>query len=295
MSKKTKQRNNSSSFKIVIILLSFTMLGSFFYIYKMSDRSKEMIMSLREQKSNLLGDLEKSQLFLDQVITSNKSLSKKLASEQIKIKKLILDLKKKNLNEKSIVVYQKSADDVDGRIKLLLSEINAYKKTIDSTNNVLKNTNVVLKKEKKKNDTLITSNKKLVKKINEASKLYFYDLKTASLKSKSSGKQTETDKANKTDLLKISFMIAESDLVKSTSKDFFIQIIDSKNNVVGSKKTEKFGNDILTYSAAVKVKYDRKTVKVEQEIPVTDLEEGAFFVNVFDNTKLILKTTFTLN
>ncbi len=261
----------------------------------MSDRSKEMIMSLREQKSNLLGDLEKSQLFLDQVLTSNKSLSKKLASEQLKIKKLILDLKKKNVNEKSIVVYQKSADDVDGRVKILLSEINAYKKTIDSTNNVLKNTNVVLKKEKKKNDTLITSNKKLVKKINDATKLYFYDLQTASLKARSSGKQTETDKASKTDLLKISFMIAESNLVKSTSKDFYIQVIDSKNNVVGSKKTEKFGNDILTYSTSVKVKYNSKTVKVEEEIPVTNLEEGLFFVNIFDGTKLILKSTFTLN
>ena len=295
MSKKIKQKQSNNSFKIVIILLSFTMLGSFFYIYKMSSKSKEMIISLREQKSNLLGDLEKSQLFLNQVLTSNKSLSKKLSSEQTKIKNLIFDLKKKNISEKSLVVYQKSVDDVDDRVKLLLSEINAYKKTIDSTNAVLKNTNVVLKKEKTKNDTLTVSNKKLVKKITEASKLYFYDLQTTPLKTKNSGKQVETDNANKVDLLKISFMIAESDLVKSTNKDFYIQIIDNKNNVLGSKKVEKFGSQTLTYSTAVKVKYKSKTIKAEGEIPVSELEEGYYFVNVFDKTKLILKSSFTLN
>ncbi|MEO8517512.1 MAG: hypothetical protein ABI426_12230 [Flavobacterium sp.] len=297
MSKKTKQKQNknSNSFKIVIILLACTMLGGFFFMYKMSSRSKKAIILLREQKLNLIGDLEKSELFLNQVLTSNKSLSKKLATEHIKIKKLIQDLKKKNINEKSIVVYQKSSDAVDDRVKLLLTEINTYKKRIDSTNTVLKNTNIVLKKEKTKNDTLTVSNNKLVKKITGATKLYFYDLKTASFKVRGSGKQIETDKASKADLLKVSFMIAENDLVKSTTKDFFIQIIDFKNNVLGSKKIETFGKETLTYSTAAKVKYANKTIKVEEEIPVTDLEKGLFYVNIFDKTKLVLKTTFTLN
>ncbi len=295
MAKKTKPKQNSNSFKIVIILLSFTMLGGFFFMYKMSSRSKEAIIALREQKLNLLGNLEKSDLFLNQVLTSNKSLSKKLAAEHIKIKKLILDLKKKNINEKTIVVYQNSSNAVDDRVKLLLTEIDSYKKKIDSTNTVLQHTNIVLKKEKTKNDTLTVSNKKLVKKITNASKLYFYDLKTASFKVRSSGKEIETDKASKADALKISFMIAENDLVKSSTKEFFIQIIDFKNNVLGSKKTEIFGKETLTYSTAVKVKYESKTIKVEGEIPVADLEKGLFYVNIFDKTKLVLKSTFTLN
>lgn len=295
MSKKVEQKHNTNSLKIVIILLTLTIIGSFYYIYKMSDRSKDMIISLREQKSNILNDLEKSQLFLDHVLTSNKSLSKKLTLEQVKIKKLILDLKKKRINEKTIVVYKKSASDIDDRVKLLLEEINSYKKKIDSTNNILHNTKIVLKKEKSKNDTLTVSNRKLVKKITAAAKLYFYDLKTASFKIKSSGKETETNNASKVDLLKISFMIAESDLVKSATKEFFIQIIDSKNNVLGSKKVEKFGNQILSYSTSLKLKYENKTVKAEGEIPVSNLQEGLFYVNVFDNSKLVLKSTFTLN
>ena len=95
-------------------------------------------------------------------------------------------------------------------------------------------------------------------------------------------------------MIKVSFMIAENDFAKATAKDFYIQIIDSKNNVIGSKKTENFGNQTLTFSGQSKVNYQNKTIKVEQEIPTSDLEKGYFFINIFDNSKLILKTSLDL-
>ena len=301
MSKKVKKKQNNKSFKIIIILLAFTMLASLFYIYKMSSKSKKEIISLREEKANMLEDLEKSQLFLTQIITSNKSLSSKLVAEQNKVKQLILDLKSKKITEQNIVDYKQIADNADNRIKTLLNEINSYKKKIDSTNVVLTQTNanltktsVSLIKEKTKNDTLTVSNTKLAKKITDGSKLYFFDLKTNFFKSKSSGKLTETDKASKINLIRVSFMIAENNLAKSTSKDFYIQIIDSKNNVLGSKNVEKFGNETLNYSTSLKVKYQNKTIKVEGEIPVTNLQDGILFINVFDKSKLILNSAVTL-
>ena len=294
MSKKIIPKQNNKSFKIIIILLVISMIGSLFYMSKLSHKSKSEIISLREEKANILNDLEKSQLFLNQVMTSNKSLSGKLASEQKKVKQLILDLKTEKMTEKSIANYKQNANNVDNRIKLLLNEINSYKNKIDSTNIVLNKTNVVLTNERTKNDTLTVSNKKLAKKITDASKLYFYNLQTAFYKSKSSGKLTETNKASKIDVIKISFMIAENELIKSTSKEFYIQIIDSKNNVLGSKNVEKFGNETLNYSALLKVKYQNKTIKVEGEIPVTNLEDGLLFVNIFDKSKLILNSTITL-
>ncbi len=287
MEEKSEKSQSNKSFKIIIMLLTFTMVGSLFYIYKVSDRSKTMIISLREQKSIVLKDLEKSKLFLDQAMTSNKSLSKKLASEQAKIKQLILELQTTKLNEKTIIVYKKSADNVDERINLLFEEINSYKNKIDSTN-------VVLTKERTKVDTLTTSNKKLVKKINEAAKLYFYNLQSVTFRDKGAGKFVETDKASRVDLLKISFMIAESKLAKTASKEFYIQIIDSKNNVIGLKNTIKFGDQELVYSTILKVNYENKTMKVEGGLPVSDLEKGAYFINVFDNAKLILNSDFTL-
>ena len=287
MKKDNNKTQVTKSFKILIVLLVFSMLGSLFYIYKMSDRSKKIIISLREEKAIVLKDLEKSDLFLQQIMTSNKSLSKKLAIEQSKIKKLIAELKSKSVTENNIAGYKKSANNADARIKELLNEINNYKNKIDSTN-------VVLGNERIKVDTLTTSNKKLTKTIDKAAKLYFYNLNYGTFKDKGEGKLVETTKSNRINLIKISFMIAENNLVKASNKDFYVQIIDSKANVVGLKTTLKIGAQELTYSAVLKTNYKNETTKVEGEIAVDNLTEGTYFINVFDKSKLILNTSFTL-
>ena len=287
MKKDNNKTQVTKSFKILIVLLVFSMLRSLFYIYKMSDRSKKIIISLREEKAIVLKDLEKSDLFLQQIMTSNKSLSKKLAIEQSKIKKLIAELKSKSVTENNIAGYKKSANNADARIKELLNEINNYKNKIDSTN-------VVLGNERIKVDTLTTSNKKLTKTIDKAAKLYFYNLNYGTFKDKGEGKLVETTKSNRINLIKISFMIAENNLVKASNKDFYVQIIDSKANVVGLKNTLKIGAQELTYSAVLKTNYKNETTKVEGEIAVDNLTEGTYFINVFDKSKLILNTSFTL-
>ncbi len=286
MQRNTQKVNNN--LKTVIVLLATTLLGSMYYIYKMSDRSKDMIISLREEKHNIIKDLEKSQRLLTKTMTSNSALSKKVTFEEFKIKKLIRELKqRKNINANNIADYKKNASDIDDKIKLLLDEVDLYKRKIDSTN-------AVLKKEKIKNDTLLIAHKKLTKKISTASKLYFYDLKTSFFKTRSSGKLIETKKASKTDLITVSFSIAENEFTKSTTKELYVQIIDSKNNIVGAKKEKKFGAKSLAYSSSKEIKYDGKTTPVTIEVPTSDLEPGSFFINVFDKSKLILNSSFEL-
>ncbi len=301
MSKTNIENQSIKSFKIVIITLAFVLLGSLFYIFKVSDRSKTAIISLREEKSIVLKDLEKSNLFLQQIQINNSDLSQKLVLEQQKVIKLIEELKSGKVNENNIVEYKKNASNIDERIRLLLNQISDYKKRIDSTNVVLNTTNVILqntsnilKNEKTKNDSLSYSNKSLIKKVIDGSKLYFYNLHNNFYKIKNSGTLAETDKSSRIDLIKTSFMIAENNLVDPFEKEYYVQIIDSNNNVIGEKKTETFGEDILSYTTTINFKFNNKTSKGETSIPVKDLEEGSYFINVFDKSKLVLKSTFEL-
>jgi predicted Holliday junction resolvase-like endonuclease len=279
--------SNNQSFKVIIIVLTITLLGSLFYIYKISDRTKGIIMSLREEKAEVLKDLEKSKLFLDQALNNESSVNSQLILEQEKVKKLIDEIKKEGVNKTEIVQIKKGADNVNERINALVKELNFYKKKADSTI-------VILDKQKVVNDTLVNSNKILSKKITTASKLYYFGLQVIAYKLRSSGEKIATEKARKTDLLKISFAIAENDLVKAFNNTLYVQIIDSNNNVIGEKKTENFGNDILTYSYTTNVKYKNKTIKIEQELPVEYIEKGAYFINVFDKSNLVLHTSITL-
>ena len=92
----------------------------------------------------------------------------------------------------------------------------------------------------------------------------------------------------------MSFTIAENAIAKSGERKYYVQLIDSKNNVMGERQTERFSDKTLTYSYIANVKFDNKTVDMVQNVPAEKLVKGTFYVNVFDNGQLVSTTTFTL-
>lgn len=294
MQKKNKKKK-INSFKIIIVLLSLLLLGSFFYIYKMSDRSKKVIVDLNqknasfnEEKESILKNLEKSQLLLDEALAGKSKLSQELTDEKEKIKSLINELENsKQLNQEKLLSLRKGSDDADARILALLKEVNLFKNKIDSTN-------TVLKKERITKDTLLHSNKKLTTKLSSAAKLSYYSFQTKTYKSKDSGKLIKTNSSGRVNLIKISFIIGENSLANQENKEYYVQIIDANNNILGEKKSETINGKSLTYSSSKKIKYMNQTTDVEFSVAANDLSKGTYYVNVFDKTTLILKSTFEL-
>jgi len=176
----------------------------------------------------------------------------------------------------------------------MMAEIETLKKENTTLTTQRDSTVMVLGESKKYNEVLIGQNEELSKTVEIASKLNVSNLKTAAYKLRSSGKQIETEKARKADVLKISFTIAENKVAKQGDKTYYVQVIDSKNNVLGEKKTESFGSETLTYSFATTVKYENKSVEVTQDLPGSNFEKGTYFVNVFDKNELVSKSSFSL-
>ena len=95
-------------------------------------------------------------------------------------------------------------------------------------------------------------------------------------------------------MLRISFTIAGNEIAQSGDKTYYVQVIDSKNNVLGQKKSENFDGNELTYSFTSTVKYENKTVQVSENLPGKDFAKGTYFVNVFDKGELVSKSSFVL-
>ena len=253
----------------------------------MSDRSKSVIISLREEKSLILNDLEKSKLFLDQAISNKTTLNSRLAIEQKKVKKLITEIKNSNLSINQIYGLKKGVKNVNERVLILIKELNYYKKKSDSTN-------LILDKQISINDTLINNNEVLSQKVTEGSKLYYYGLETTAYKLRISGKKVETEKASRADFFNISFLVGENKLVNASNHVLYIQIKDGKNRVIGNKKRKKIGNKTLVFSVQTKIKYNNKTIRINQNLPVQNLNGGLYSVNIFDKSNLILHKNFNL-
>lgn len=294
-----ENERNNSSLKAIVVVLALLLAGSLAYIFKMTTDSKTMQTELTKEKSekaSFLTELEDLKTSYDKALEENTTLSDDLEAEREKVINLIADLKKSKGDAVSMQKYRNQYNDLNSKMKKLLAENDMLKKQNQTLTSERDSTVVVLGAQKRFNDTLVVQNENLAKTVEKASKLSIMNLRTQAIKVRSSGKQVDTDKARRADQLKVCFAIAANEIAKSGNKTYYVQIIDSKNNVLGDKKIQNFGEMTLTYSFITTVAYDNKAVDVCEFLDGKgkDFEKGTYFVNIFDQSELVSKTSFSL-
>ncbi|MRX68828.1 MULTISPECIES: hypothetical protein [Flavobacterium] len=287
-------KNNNSSLKAVIAVLAVLLIGSLVYIFKLSSDTevvKTELTTTMTEKESVMKDLQELKATYDAAIAENTSMSDELIQERDKVVALMDDL---NKSKGDVSKYRSQVQAMQTKMKTLVAENDELKKQNGVLTTQRDSTIVVLGESKKYNEVLVGQNEELAKTVEKGSKLSILNTKTAAYKLKSSGKQIETDKASRADVLKVSFTIAENQIAKSGDKTYYVQVIDAKNNVLGEKKTESFGDNSLTYSFKTTVQYENKSVNVSEDLPGKDFVKGTYFINVFDNGELVSKTSFSL-
>ena len=292
-----ENQNNNSGLKSLVIVLSVLFALSLVYIYKLTtdvNSTETKLATTLSEKDQVMKDLKDLKTTYDAAIAENTSMSDELIAEREKVVALMADLKKSNGDVASMAKYKKQYLALESKMKGLVAE----NETLKKDNTVLKvqrdSTIVVLDESKKTNKELTGQNENLTKTVEKGSKLAIVNLKSAAFIVRSSGKEIATDKASRADILKVSFTIAENSIAKSGDRKYYVQVIDSKNNVMGERQTERFADKTLTYSYIANVKYENKTVDVVNNIKADKLEKGTFYVNIFDNGQLISNAIFTL-
>ena len=290
-------QNNHSKLKAIIGVLAILLIGSLIYIFKLTSDAKTLqttVTNVKSEKESVLKDLADLKTNYDAAIAENTTMSDELIAERDKVVQLMEDLKASKGDNASLQKYKTQYKAMEQKMQNLLQEVAVLKKQNQTLTTNLDSTTVVLEDNKKYNQVLVGQNEDLAKKVELGSKLTVTNLKTASYKVRSSGKQIATDRASSTDMLKVNFTIAENKIAKSGDKTYYVQVIDSKNNVLGDKATISFGETSLTYSFTTTVKYENKTVEVSEQLPGKDFAKGTYFVNVFDKGELVSKSSFSL-
>ena len=292
-----QNQDNHSKLKAIIAVLAILLIGSLIYIFKLTSDAKTLqttVTTVKSEKESVLKDLADLKTNYDAAIAENTTMSDELIAERDKVVKLMADLKASKGDNASLQKYKTQYKAMEQKMQNLMQEVAVLKKQNQTLTTNLDSTTVVLEDNKKYNQVLVGQNEQLAKTVELGSKLSITNLKTASYKVRSSGKQIATDRASSTDMLKVNFTIAENKIAKSGDKTYYVQVIDSKNNVLGDKATISFGETSLTYSFTTTVKYENKTVEVSEQLPGKDFAKGTYFVNVFDKGELVSKSSFSL-
>lgn len=292
-----ESQQNNTSLKAIIIVLALLLVGSLFYIYQLTSKTTELttqVTVVKSEKESILKELGDLKATYDAAIAENTTMSDELIAERDKIVTLMAQLKKSKGDTASMAKYKEQFVALQTKMNALMQEVEVLKVQNKKLTTNLDSTTVVLEESKNYNKTLVGQNEELSKTVEKAAKLSVLNLKTLAYKKRSSGKEIETDKASRANMLKVSFTIAENSVAKSGDKNYYVQIIDSKNNVLGQKATVVFANQTLSYSFISTVKFENKTVQVQQDLSGKNFEKGTYFVNVFDKNELVSKTSFTL-
>lgn len=292
-----ENQNNNSKLKAIILVLSLLLLASLGYMFKMSSDAKKVeteLSSVTTEKETALAELAQLKTTYDAAIAENTSMSEELIAERDKVIKLMEELKKAKVDSGTLANYKRQIADLQSKMNALIQENDALKKLNQDLTTEIDSTKTILVEAKQYNQVLAGQNEELSKTVEKASKLSILNLKTGAYKVKSSGKEVATEKARRADILKVSFTIAENKVAKSGDKSYYVQVIDSKNNVLGEKKLIEFGDQSLTYSFITTVQYENNTVNVSENLPGENFEKGTYFVNIFDKGELVGKTSFTL-
>jgi|SRR6218665_120632 len=292
-----ENQKSNSNLKAIIAILAVLLVGSLVYIFKMTSDAKALeskVETVVTEKASVMKDLEALKATYDAAIAENTSMSDELIAEREKVVNLMADLKKSKGDVASLSKYRNQYNVLQKKWEALVAENEVLKKNNATLTVERDSTVMVLGEAKKYNEVLVGQNEELSKTVEKASKLTISNLQTAAYKLRSSGKQVSTEKARKADILKISFTISENAVAKAGERTYYVQVIDAKNNVLGEKKTESFGDQTLTYSFLTNVNYEGKPVQVTQDLPGSDFEKGTYFVNVFDKGELVSKSSFSL-
>lgn len=289
-----ENQTNNSNLKAIIVILAILLIGSLGYMYKMSSDAKSTQSVLVSEKSAVMNDLTALKANYDKAIAENTSMSDELIAERDKVIKLIAELDKSKGDVKSLAKYRDQYRALEKKMAGLMKEVAMLKEANAQLTTERDSTIVALGRAQTFNDTLVIQNENLAKAVEKGSAVSVMNLRTQAIKERNSGKQIVTDKARRADKLKVCFSLAANTLAKSGSRNYYVQIIDSKNNVLGEKKTETFGDMSLTYSFVTTVPYENKSVDVCELIAGSDFEKGTYFVNIFDKGTLVSKTSFDL-
>jgi peptidoglycan hydrolase CwlO-like protein len=293
-----QSNSRNSGLKIVVVILALLLMGSLAYVYKLQQDKDAVDSSLSKtltEKEKFQAELESKIAEYDVAIADNTALKGELEEEQAKIMELLEKIKKSDGSVAELSKYKTQYIKLKREMDNLIAENNVLKENNSKLTKNLDSTNVVLSNAKTANDTLVAKNENLSKTVEKAQRLSVLNLTTLAVKQKGSGKQINTDKASRADVLKIGFTIAENQVAKVGDRTYYIQVIDSKNNVLGDKKTESFGATYLPYSFQKTIKYENKTVQVQEDLSVKNITPGTYFVNVFDKKgELVSKSSFQL-
>ena len=287
--------NKGTGLKIALGILLALFLGTGFYTSKLYNDSKKVQAELTEEKQQVMTDLSNMAKQYDIAIGENEAANADLVEARNRIQGLMDSLKISQASVKGLWSYKKKFLALQEEMDALLTENDRLKIENSLLATSLDSTNVRLAERTMFSDSLLVQNNELANVVENAAVLQTVDLKSYGVIERSSGKLIPTERASRSDKIRICFTVAKNTLVGAGDKELYVQVLDPRSNVLGVNEQIQFGGKSLNYSLISKFNYENRSINICEFVsPSGEFSEGRYTVNVYNKKELVSSTQFTL-
>jgi len=296
-----EQNSTSRKVKIFLSVLTIIVVILIFWLFIQRSQLMTLVKEKETEKTELQHELDSVISEHNKIKISYGALSDSLASKDSIIQANAIEIRK-------LLDTQWEYNKVRKKLTMLQHIAQGYVRQMDSLYTVNRELQVEnerirqeVKTEQSRNYTLMKDKEELSEKMNQAAFIKAYDVTATAFKLKSGGnKEQITDKATRTDRLRICFTIGENPLVQSGKKIVYIRIQRPDNVVVTKSKydTFLFNGQTLSYSIREDITYQGKSLNLCVNWTKKDTDKpamkGRYVVTVFADDKEIGSGNFEL-
>lgn len=289
--------NNKSNtgLKVGLGIALVLFLATGFYTMNLYKTSKDTQNELTQEKQLVMNDLNAMAKQYDIAISESKVANKDLIEARARIQNLIDSLKISETNVKSLWKYKSQYLSLQKEMDILMAQNDSLKVSNSYLASSLDSTRVRLEERSMFSDSLLMQNTALAEVVENASALGAVGLKGFGVIERTSGKLIPTERAGRTDKIRVCFTVAKNRLVQAGDQELYVQVIDPKNNTLGLNQQITFGDRTLNYSTISKFNYENNNLDVCEFVASSkDFEKGRYIVNLFNKKDLISTSEFTL-
>jgi len=294
-----EENSKSSNSKILIIALTILLFGLIGYTFYNNNDHKEAIKFLQDEKEQIIGNLTAMEEKYDVAIAQNTSLSDSLSLEKDKIavlKDSVLNLKQ--INSSVLRRYRGQLAALEKTNTRLLDEVDSLKLANNILTEEKDSINSQLEIQTTYNDTLVAQNMELARKVEIGGAINVENVVVTAMKMRSNGKYTETNKAQKTDAIKVSFRLLENEIAEPGDREAYIVLKNPGGMVINAKGTfMMIDGTEAKYTDQTIVNYENADLDVVMlvERKGDKYEAGVYPIEVFVDGKPVGSANLELN
>ncbi|MFA5418749.1 MAG: hypothetical protein WC341_09845 [Bacteroidales bacterium] len=299
---KTNHKGNSNLWMYIVLgLLAVMIIGLSVWLISVKNNMKDLITEKEMQRVELQSELDSVILQHDRIKVAYGEISDSLVAMDS-----IIQANAKEIKE--MLNFKWEYYKIKKKLSRLQVVAQGYVRQMDSIvtiNHELTEENLQIKEEilieKRKSRQLEEQTQHLTGIVSEAAVLKVYNLTAMPMHEKGGGKQVETDKIKRTDLVKVCFTLGENTVVEPGNKALYVRIAEPNKEILSMGRGEEYSflymGEKLQYSITETVDYQN----IAQEVCLTwnrratkELKPGLYHVEIFQGENIIGHTSFTL-